>query len=119
MLLAEGSLINAVVAQSILRRWNLKIDIVRSGNEAVEKVKDMRYDILLLGIKIAGMDALEAAKQIRSLGYTMEHLPILVLATHTISADILSMNSINDIILKPFSVEEVERKFNQYVKNDY
>jgi DNA-binding response OmpR family regulator len=53
VLLAEGSLIDAVHVECILKRWNLKIDIVRSGNEAVEKVRDMRYDILLLGIQIA------------------------------------------------------------------
>lgn len=119
VLLAENSLISAVHAESILKHWNLKIDVVRNGKEAVHKVKDSHYDIVLLTIQMPEMDGLETAKQIRLMGYNLKDLPILALTARTISMDVLSLNGINDIILKPFSVEDLESKFDLYLHNDF
>jgi len=118
VLLVEDSLISAVHTESILKNWGLKIDIVRTAKEAVQKVKDNEYSILFMAVQTPDTDGLEAAKQIRLLGHNMKDLPILALTARAISMGLLNMNGVNDIILKPFSAEDIESKLNQYLTSD-
>jgi CheY-like chemotaxis protein len=119
VLLAEVSLINAVHTESILKDWNLDIEVVRNGIEAVQKIKDNQYDILLIGVHMPATDGLEAAKQIRLLGVSMDVLPILALTADTIPMELLTENGINDIILKPSSAEDLEGKLTHYLKHNF
>jgi CheY-like chemotaxis protein len=115
VLLADGSMMNTVHIESLLKHWNLEMDVVRNGKDVIKKVKDFRYDILLIDILLPEINGLDAALQIRTLGHSSEELTIVALSTHSISMDILSRNGIDDIIFKPFLVEDFERKFIKYI----
>ena len=54
ILLVENSIISAVHFESVLRRWNFKIDIVTNAEQAIQKVNSMHYDILFLDVQMPG-----------------------------------------------------------------
>jgi len=115
ILLAENSLISAVHFESLLQGWNFEIDIVQNGEEAIRKLKSTHYDILFLDIQLPEMGGLKVAGEIRLMGYTMLDFPILVLARHSVSRETLDINGVNEIILRPFSREELGGKIGQFV----
>jgi CheY-like chemotaxis protein len=53
---------------------------------------------------------LEASKEIRSLGFTPAQLPILAVTGQPMKMETLEAHGIQDILVKPFTVEEIAGK---------
>lgn len=68
ILLVEDMLINQQIAKAILA--GNQIDIANNGIEAVEKVKQKTYQIILMDCLMPKMDGFTATKEIRKLGIT-------------------------------------------------
>jgi CheY-like chemotaxis protein len=115
VLLAEDNIMSAIHAQSVLKALNLDVDVVQNGLDAVERVKEKVYDILLIDIQMPVMGGLEASRIIRSLGYGMDQLPILALTGSDLALGLLHEHGIQDIIVKPFSKVDFVIKLNYHL----
>ncbi|SEW04759.1 CheY chemotaxis protein or a CheY-like REC (receiver) domain [Chitinophaga sp. YR573] len=114
VLLAEDDDINRMVVSKFLQNWLLKIDYAITGKEAVDKVKENDYDLILMDLQMPGLNGYEASQQIRAAEKTT---PIIALTAHAIP-EIKSKTihaGMNDCIGKPFNPDILFKILSQYL----
>ncbi|MCG3419365.1 response regulator transcription factor [Oceanobacillus jordanicus] len=80
--------------------------IATDGKEALEKIEEERWDLVLLDIMLPKLSGLEVLRKVRKSGETM---PIILLTARDEVHDKVSGLDIgaNDYITKPFQIEEL------------
>lgn len=88
---------------------NLKCDIVDNGEDAVEMIRNNKFDIILMDIHMPGISGIEATKIVRTFD---KELTIFALTAVTIEDKMHEFDEagFTDIIPKPFKQEEFEKK---------
>jgi len=109
ILIVEDNKINQMITKKILNKMNLKCDVVDNGEDAVEKVKNSEYDVVLMDIHMPGISGLEATKRIREFD---KELTIFALTAVTLEDKMPEFDEagFDDIISKPFKQEDFEKK---------
>ncbi len=117
ILVVEDNKINQMITKKILNKMNLVCDLVDNGEDAVEKVKEVTYDVILMDIHMPGISGLEATKQIRAFD---KELTIFALTAVTLEDKMHEFEEagFNDIISKPFKQEDFEKKLYEALKEN-
>jgi CheY-like chemotaxis protein len=106
ILVAEDNEINIRVAQTIFSNLGYKIDIARNGNEAIDKVKMISYDIVFMDLVMPDRDGIQTTVEIRGLGHQM---PIVAMTatSNTKSKSKAISSGMNDYIVKPIKMDSI------------
>lgn len=115
ILLADDNSYNRVLLEELFGSFGLRVTIVKDGQEALEKVQNMQFDLVFLDIQMPVMDGLTAARAMR-LQYSATVLPIIALSAATFDSDIQKamMAGFNAHIAKPINVEKLINIILQY-----
>lgn len=66
ILLVDDSLTVHAITKSLLMTAGHKIDVVNNGRDGIKKVEGGNYDLVLLDIKMPGMDGFEVFRKLRA-----------------------------------------------------
>ncbi len=116
ILLAEDNKINQKVALGLLRHRNCSVDLANNGLEALEMVKQIHYDVVLMDCHMPKLDGFKATQAIRaweSENTAASHSPLFIVAL-TASAlpedrEQCYQAGMNDFLAKPFEPEDLDR----------
>ncbi|MBW2064066.1 MAG: sigma-54-dependent Fis family transcriptional regulator [Deltaproteobacteria bacterium] len=106
ILIVDDELIIRKSLADWLARDGHLVDTAVSGEEALAKCRDTRFDILLVDIKMQGMSGLELLKQVK--GTDPDIAVVMITAYGSIASAIEAMkNGAYDYLLKPFDPDEL------------
>ena len=89
---------------------NLELVEARDGSEALLKIFNTRFHLILLDLKLPKVSGLEILSRVRSDKTLISITPIIVLTTSQRESDIIASYShcVNGYIVKPVSIDSFE-----------
>ncbi|RYY34538.1 MAG: PAS domain-containing sensor histidine kinase [Sphingobacteriaceae bacterium] len=110
ILVAEDVELNQFLVRNLLESWGCIVEIVGNGAEAVEMVKENKYDIVLMDIQMPEMDGITATRNIRQLHHRQHNdVPIIAFTANALKGDSQYYidAGMNDCVIKPYTEEEL------------
>jgi len=97
---------NLSVAHGLLLPYKMQIDLCDSGEEAIEMIKTMQYDLVFMDHMMPEMDGVEAVARIRGLdakNLYYRNLPIVALTANAVSGakEMFLKYGFSDFLSKP------------------
>ncbi len=107
ILAAEDNSLNQKLLKAIFERLNIPLTIVNNGQEALDKLREETFDMVLMDIQMPVMDGYTAIKEIRRT--ISPTIPIITMTAHAMvgeKEECLSIGA-NSYISKPFKESEL------------
>ena len=106
ILLADDEKDLSKAVGTILAYSNYDVDIVSNGKEALERINNTIYDLIILDIMMPVMDGIQALKEIRK--NNIKTPVILLTAKSQVDDKVEGLDSgANDYLTKPFDKKEL------------
>lgn len=90
-----------------LREDGYEVGLATGGEEAVAKAKEKTWDVVLLDLKMPGMDGLETLKSLKEVSADSEILMMTAYATVDTAVQAMKEGAF-DYLVKPFDPDEIE-----------
>jgi DNA-binding response OmpR family regulator len=108
--------IRLTLSQS-LESMGLGTDTAIDGEEALAKVKARAYSLILLDLKMPGMDGMQVLRRIREIRPDVRVMVITAYGTVESAVEAMKLGTV-DFIQKPFAAEEIRALVSQVLQRD-
>jgi signal transduction histidine kinase/CheY-like chemotaxis protein/HAMP domain-containing protein len=120
ILIAEDNKINQQVALNMMTKFGYRADAVANGQEAVQALEMIAYDLVLMDVQMPEMDGLEATRRIRSSGSAAfkHNIPIVAMTAHAMKGDHAKCidAGMDDYTTKPINPNELLAKIQKWTQ---
>ena len=96
----------SILSEELVKR-GYQADAAFSGEEAIEKLKENRPDLVLLDIRMPGMGGLEALKRIREIGPDIGVIVVTAVRDARLAKEALTLGAY-DYVMKPVDFTHLE-----------
>jgi PAS domain S-box-containing protein len=119
ILLVEDIVTNQLVVLAILKKLGMHADVAANGQEAVQALESIPYDLVLMDIQMPVMDGYEATRRIRDPRSAVRHhaIPIVAMTAHAMQGDRESCLEVgmNDYIAKPITPKQLREALDRWL----
>ena len=84
VLVAEDNPVNALLAKSLLRREGCTVELAGTGEEALLALARSRYDLVLMDMRMPGLDGPAATRRLRARG---DETPVIAVTANVFEED--------------------------------
>ncbi|MCB9247846.1 MAG: response regulator [Ignavibacteriales bacterium] len=118
LLLVEDNPISQKVEKKLLEDAGYSVDCVDNGLDAIEKVKEGKYNLVLMDIELKELNGLETTKIIRELSEDVNKIPIVAVTAQSSMKDreVCLLAGMNDYISKPINITFLKMTIDQWLK---
>ncbi|MGB9892555.1 response regulator [Thermodesulfovibrio yellowstonii] len=119
ILVVEDDEINQIVIKKILQEAGFTVDIAENGKRAIQKLKENKFDAILMDIQMPEMDGIEATKLIRE-ELKFETIPIIGLSAHAFKEEKQKAldAGMDDYLTKPVNPEDLFKTLSKWFKSE-
>jgi CheY-like chemotaxis protein/two-component sensor histidine kinase len=110
ILMVEDNEINRLVAEKICGQWGIQVEAVNSGEEAIARVQQEPFDLVLMDLQMPHMDGFETTRRIRRLrGSYFRKVPIVAITASMLSdvREKVKRSGMNGYVTKPFQPDDL------------
>ena len=115
ILIAEDHHANSFLAKQFLTKWGAAVWIAENGAEALTRLSERKFDIILMDLQMPVMDGFECTTRIRKLYPDLPILALTAARSEEIEAKTIAAG-MNDIVGKPFVPKELRAKILLHLK---
>ena len=119
ILVVDDNRVNVKVLSAFLKHFKVQADAALSGAEAIEMVKNKKYDLIFMDHMMPDMDGIETTRRIRSLDDRYYHnAPIIACTANVVKGveDMFLDAGMNDFVPKPIQLEVLQEKMARFLK---
>ena len=111
VLVVEDNAINQQVARELLTAAGMEVQVADNGIQALERLDQESFNLVLMDIQMPEMDGLECTRQIRDRAadnHALRNLPIIAMTAHAMTGDREKSLAagMNDHVSKPLDPEQ-------------
>jgi signal transduction histidine kinase/DNA-binding NarL/FixJ family response regulator len=101
LLVVDDNEMNQSLVKHLLKQWQFSFDVVGNGADALDSLRQKKYDLVLMDIQMPVMDGYSAASQIRN--ELKLNIPIIAMTAHAMPGEREKCLSrgMNEYISKP------------------
>jgi len=111
VLLVDDSLVNLLVATTMLQRCGLEVTTAEHGQEALEQLRARRFDLVLMDCQMPAMDGFSATRAWREeeSRRLLPRTPVVALTASAVNddRDRCASAGMDDFLLKPFEMQDL------------
>ncbi len=109
VLIVDDNATNRLVAENLCEIFGCTTESVADGSAAIEAALSGRFDLVLMDIKMPGMDGVEATRRIRSGPHASSQVPVVALTANADPSDAAFYQScgMNGVVEKPIRPERL------------
>ena len=117
VLLVEDNEVNRIVATELMNQAQLQVDTAETGETALSKLKQNRYDCVLMDVQMPTMDGYQTTRKLRKLPHCTT-LPVIAMTANVMSDDRnrCLQAGMNDFIGKPILPERLYDTLDKWIK---
>ncbi len=120
VLIVDDNTVNLAVASGLIEPFDMHVDTAASAGEAIEKLKQSRYDIIFMDHMMPEVDGVEATRIIRRLMPDYNGVPIIALTANAVSGakEMFLSEGMDDFVAKPIELKEITAKLRRWLPKD-
>lgn len=115
VLVAEDDRFNQEIIVDMLELFGIKPDVAENGKAALEKAKQGNYKLILMDIRMPEMDGYQATEAIRKLPIEQPTIIALTASAVVKEKEHFKEKGLNDFLVKPIEIPELEKMFSHYL----
>ncbi|MEI6086577.1 MAG: ATP-binding protein [Bacteroidota bacterium] len=119
-LIIEDNEMNAMFLSLLLKKQQLKFDVVKNGKLGWELFNENKYDIILTDINVPEMTGDQLAAAIRKTPNAKSKMPVIALTASIVEDELegYRKSGISDILLKPFKEADLNSLLQKHIYPD-
>jgi two-component system sensor histidine kinase/response regulator len=117
ILLVEDNVVNQKVATRILEKLGYRCDVAGNGQEGLDGVRHLPYDLVLMDCQMPVMDGYDATRAIRELPEPASSVPIVAMTAEALAGDRERCLAVgmDDYLAKPIDTDRLLQVIERYV----
>lgn len=116
ILLVEDNKVNQVVAKQMLKKLGYHYEIANDGFEALKKLKNKSFDLVLMDLQMPGIDGLKTTERILSNKEISPSPRVIAMTANTFEEDKENCFKVGmvDFIAKPIDIKSLDEVLKKY-----